>query len=125
DLGRRGTQGGERRPESEQQDGDQRTNRWTGQRDLLLGALLGEEDARGLDLFGGEHVEDLVLQREEVPEHARQWVRALALEVLEFLEIVLVQQFSGLPIIDLHQNVVFEASLLDERLAVIGASVER
>ena len=52
-----------------------------------------------------------------------QGIGVLALEALEVLEVVRVDQLAGLAVVDLHQDVVLEAGLLDQHLAVVGPAV--
>ena len=54
-----------------------------------------------------------------------QRIGVLALELLEVLEVVGVEQLAGLAVVHLHHDVVLEAGLLDQHLAVVGAAVER
>src|SRR5580693_961197 len=91
---------------------------------LTRSPLLGEQDAAGLDFFLGEDVDDAVLERQQVLEHAGQGIGLLPLEILEILEVVLIEQGPGLAIVDLHQDVVLEAGLLDQDLPVVGLAVE-
>src|SRR5215831_13659097 len=62
--------------------------------------LLCEQDAAGLDFLLREDVDDTVLERHQVLEHAGQGIRFLPLEILEILEIVLVEEDPGLAVVD-------------------------